>query len=263
MVGMDHVRSTLPDMPCHGPDPRQLRPAARRRRQQPQSQLPRRPREFPLGRSRQPDFLPQRHQTPRQLQALVVRTLVYAIQNGVQEAFREGRRSRIWLDEAWSFLQTSSDAASFLHEAYRAFRHWGAGIVCITQQPGDFRGDAGETIRSNSGTEIFLPMTRDQIGLCQGPLRLTDPETAAIERLRTLPGVYSEFFVRTGDEMRGTLRYPCPPEIYWLCATASDDMRLLDPALEANGGNVGAAVRWLARHHPGGAAGGRRAVAVS
>ncbi len=197
-----------------------------------------------------------------ELQALVVRTLVYAIQQRVEQAFAEGRRSRIWLDEAWSLLQTSSEAASFLHEAYRAYRHLGAGIVCITQQPGDLRGDAGETIRSNSGTSMFLAMTRDQIALCQAPLRLTDGEAAAIERLRTVPGTYAEFFVRAGDSMRGTLRYPCPPEIYWLCATEADDMRALEAALDRHRGDMRVAVAWLAEHHPNGARGVRREAAA-
>ena len=195
-----------------------------------------------------------------ELQSLIVKCLIHAIQAGVRTAHREGRRSYVWLDEVWNLLGSSDVATKFLHEAYRAYRHLGGSITCISQSPGDFEGEVGRPIRANTGSSFFLPMKEEDLTACRISLQLTEIEYARIAELRTEPGKWSRFFLRS-SEASGTFLYPCPPFLYWLLATDGEDVALLNEVMDRLDGDLHAAMTELAERYPMGARGLRTGAA--
>ena len=72
-----------------------------------------------------------------------------------------GRPTLLILDEAWKLLETPS-GRDFTIEAYRTFRKYGSGILCILQNYKDFLADGAvaDTLFPNTASVFVLKQTK-------------------------------------------------------------------------------------------------------
>ena len=203
-------------------------------------------------------------QSVAEAQAAVLRALIYGIRghveptNAADEDTPPAERGAVVCDEVWSLLGKSDVAGEFLDEAARAYRHYGVSLITITQNPDDFSTKAGQTVLANSPTKIFLQMDGQKHGLCEQFLGLDPQRLEILKRVRTKPGLFSEFLLDSQvDGATGLYRFPTSAHTLWLGATSTEDRALKADAMRRFPGDVRGAIDWLAANYPNGAKRGR------
>jgi len=134
----------------------------------------------------------------KHLQQVVLLQLIYQIQQEMYLGDRN-RKKVVIVDEAWDLL-TQGDVAKFIESAYRRFRKYGGSMVIITQSVNDlYNSTSGRAIAENSATTMLLgqkPETIDSIKK-EGKLQLSEYEYDQLKTVHTIPGVYSELFIKS------------------------------------------------------------------
>ena len=134
----------------------------------------------------------------KHLQRIVLLMLIYVIQ---QEMYQgdPAHRKLVLIDEAWDLL-TDGEVGKFIETGYRRFRKYNGAAVTITQSMADFySSQVGEAIVTNSANMFLLgqkPETIDQLKAA-GRLVLSGFGTEVLKTVHTVPGSYSEIYVRT------------------------------------------------------------------
>jgi conjugal transfer ATP-binding protein TraC len=116
-----------------------------------------------------------------------------------------GDRSRpklIIIDEAWQLLR-GENTANFIETGYRRARKYKGSFVTITQSVMDFfredNAGVGQAIISNSAYKFLLVQKKEDLYRAkkEGKLVLSDFELKLAETIHTVPGQYSEIFIKT------------------------------------------------------------------
>ncbi len=125
--------------------------------------------------------------------------LIYQIQNGMYLG-DINLQKMLLIDEAWDLLSDPPKIANFIEAGYRRFRKYNGTACIITQALTDLHDSTtGRAILANSASTIMLQQkstTLDKLASGDHP----EFSRALCERLktvRTIPGQYSEVFVRT------------------------------------------------------------------
>lgn len=134
----------------------------------------------------------------KHLRQVILLQLIYQIQ---QEVFlgERGRKKIVIIDEAWDLLK-DGEVASFIEHAYRKFRKYGGSVIIATQSINDlYENSVGRAIAENSANMYLLGQTAEAIESVKGSKRLALSEGgfALLKSVHTLPGVYSEIFVKS------------------------------------------------------------------
>lgn len=131
------------------------------------------------------------------LRQVVLLQLIYQIQ---QEVFlgERNRKKIVIVDEAWDLLKEGS-VAVFMEHAYRKFRKYGGSVVICTQSVNDlYENEAGRPIIENSSSLYLLGQKSETVEAVkrEGRLVLSEGGFHMLKTVRTIPGVYSEIFVK-------------------------------------------------------------------
>lgn len=164
-------------------------------------------------------------------------------------------RKVVIFDEAWALLKLPQ-AAAFIGELYRRFRHYGAAVYTITQSLDDFLGEGAKGILENT-TYHFLLQLPKELDLAIRLFGLGERAREVLARLSVRKGAYSEVlaWVRYDDKPTGDVLVVRPtPEEYWLFTSYDRDILVRARALRDHAGDVMAAVQHLAEVWPGGTA---------
>lgn len=138
----------------------------------------------------------------KHLQQVVLLLLIYQIQQDMYLGDIDVRKLLL-IDEAWDLLK-DPQIAGFIEAGYRRFRKYNASAGIITQALTDLHDTTtGQAIVANSATTYMLQQKPDTLNA----LAKSDNGTygqALCDRLKTvhtLPGQYSEIFIRTSFGM--------------------------------------------------------------
>jgi conjugal transfer ATP-binding protein TraC len=134
----------------------------------------------------------------RHLQQVVLLELVYQIQQTVYRGDRS-RPKLVIIDEAWDLLASTS-VGSFINDAYRRFRKYGASAIVIMQSVADlYENPVGRAIAENSPNMYLLGQKADTIEGLKRDARLPIAEAGydLLKSVHTIAGVYSEIFCIT------------------------------------------------------------------
>ncbi|WP_168062775.1 type IV secretion system protein TraC [Candidatus Manganitrophus noduliformans] len=132
------------------------------------------------------------------LKGAVLLLLMYTIQTEMYEGDRS-RRKLVMIDEAWDLLG-EGNAAKFIEHGYRRFRKYGGGILTITQGVDDLARTSAGTAALASSDHLFLLRQKEEslMSLREKNLVMMDEALfRLLSTLHTLPGRYSEVYVRT------------------------------------------------------------------
>ncbi|MEW9810259.1 MAG: type IV secretion system protein TraC [Candidatus Symbiodolus clandestinus] len=133
----------------------------------------------------------------KQLRQVILLQLIYQIQQEVYLGERD-RKKIVIIDEAWDLLR-EGEVATFIEHAYRKFRKYGGSVIIATQSVNDlYENTVGRAVAENSANLYLLGQTPEAIESVKNSGRLTLSE-GGFELLRsvhTLPGVYSEIFIK-------------------------------------------------------------------
>ena len=127
--------------------------------------------------------------------------LLVALYRIQQEMFREDplRKKLLVIDDAWDGLE-DQEGGWFFESLHRRFRSWNAAVITTTQSMSSFSGSAtGRAMAQASGTTFLLGpiVSADSAAVAEG-FGLSDPAREALVGLRTVPGRYSEVYVKAG-----------------------------------------------------------------
>jgi len=156
------------------------------------------------------------------------------------------RPTLVVLDEGWSLLNNPA-SARFVAEATRTGRHHGIATLNLSQLVTDYEGPLGRTVIDNASVSLLLAQSDHAMPEVAATFGLTEDETGAVARLRTVKGVRAGAFLhsRRGAESGAVQLYVTPVE-YWLFTSVPAERALRTAAITAYGGDVWAAVRALA-----------------
>jgi len=134
----------------------------------------------------------------RHLQQVVLLELVYQIQQTVYRGERD-RPKIVIIDEAWDLL-SGGNVASFINDAYRRFRKYGAAAVVVLQSIADlYENPVGRAIAENSPNMYLLGQKGESIDSLKQNKRLSlnDAGYTFLKSVHTISGLYSEIFCIT------------------------------------------------------------------
>ena len=149
-----------------------------------------------------------------------------------------GRRKLLILDECWKLL-SSPESASFIAEAFRTFRKYGAGAISVTQSLSDFtKGGLEDAILGNAHTRFIL--RQNSAPALQGIVdyfKFNEQEKHLIETLQMKKGEGSEVFFSQSKGLKPIsgkfVIYPTPIE-YWVATTDALDLDYYDKVKAEN-----------------------------
>lgn len=153
--------------------------------------------------------------------------LVFAIIKNLTFKKMYDRQKRVifYYDECWEFLKDPVAAAMILH-LYKSSAKWGCAAYSITQEPKDLlKTDVGRSIIEQSSIKIFLHLDVNSDPADLYACGLNEKETQAIHTLMTVPGYYSEYFMKFGDDSMIIRNEPAPFE-YWLYCKSKEDFEI-------------------------------------
>ena len=131
------------------------------------------------------------------------------------------------IDEAWKMLETPS-GQSFVVEAYRTFRKFGAGIWCVSQNYKDFLKD--ETVANalfpNTASVFILKQNKIDWEDFGKRLQLNKAEIEAAKSLNSVKGEYAEMLLLQNDN-RAVLRISPDPLAYYIATSDPQDKALI------------------------------------
>ncbi|GAB6035438.1 TraG/VirB4 family ATPase [Galenea microaerophila] len=129
------------------------------------------------------------------------------------------------IDEAWDLL-ASNQAAGFINRAYRTYRKFGGSAGVITQSFGDFKmSEAAKAAWDNSSWLFALGQKAEslQAAFNEKLLVVDDFTKDLLSTVHTIPGKYSEIFVRAGDSGQGVYRFIVDRYTYWLYTSNGEE----------------------------------------
>lgn len=128
------------------------------------------------------------------------------------------------IDEAWDLL-ANNRAGDFIERAYRTYRKYRGSAGVITQSFKDFDKSPAATAAYENASWLFMLRQKPEsleAAFNTGKLMGDDYTKQLLRSVHTVPGVYSEIFVRC-DEGQGVYRFIADPYAYWLYTTAPSD----------------------------------------
>jgi len=157
------------------------------------------------------------------LQQIVLLQLIYQMQNSIYLGARD-RPLMCLIDEAWDLL-TKGKVKEFIEAGYRRFRKYSASVLICVQSMLDTHNENGRAIKENSANLFLLQQKGDTVEAMKSE-RIIDLSAFGFELLksvRTVPGQYSEIFVRTERGM-GIGKLILEPFKRLLYSTKPDDI---------------------------------------
>lgn len=134
----------------------------------------------------------------KHLRQVVLLQLIQQIQQEVFLGSRDKKKIVI-IDEAWDLLK-EGEVAVFMEHAYRKFRKYGGSVIIATQSINDLYENAvGRAIAENSSSMYLLGQTEESVESVRHSKRLSLSEGGynTLLSVHTVPGVYSELFLKT------------------------------------------------------------------
>lgn len=182
------------------------------------------------------------------LQQVVLAQMLYQIQQAIYLDV-EGRDTKklLFIDEAWSML-TNEGIAEAIETAYRRFRKYGGSISLITQSLLDFDGTSlGETIIANANSVQLLGQKVENLtrSIEKGYLQVPDGYERMLSTVKTLPGIYSEVFIK-GSYGMGIGRLFVSQYQILMYSTHPDDVAAIE-RYRKQGRDVGEAIELVLR----------------
>ncbi len=162
------------------------------------------------------------------VQSVLVMGLMYGIAQAAKTWLTEDKY--LLIDEAWTLLKSPS-VQGFIENVARTARKHRLALVVLSQQITDLDGETGRAILAQMSTKVCLYQDPDAIPAAARLLQLSSRETELFKTLRTVPGTYSELFLRT-PYGSGVARLVLDPLTYWIMTSDMGDRKLLDTLLE-------------------------------
>jgi type IV secretory pathway VirB4 component len=181
------------------------------------------------------------------LQSIVFFVIRTAIANKLNNP---DTRKVIVIDEGWRFFNDDT-SARLIEDLYRTSRKFNGLVLSISQSPEDFLNTkAANAIISNSFTKYILKLNKGHELLSR--FDLNDSEVNEAKTLISRPGIFSELFVKYGENSIVARIEPTALE-YWLATTDPQDIQLEDQLRKENPGlDVCALIQKLAIKYPRG-----------
>lgn len=156
-------------------------------------------------------------------------------------------RCGIVLDEAhaWSGVP---EIANYVAVEARETRRRGTVFGVVSQDAKDFSGVA-EPVLTNAPHKIFFEQSPRMLEFLRDTLTLAPETMKRLTKLRTVKGRYSEALFLNGGRGGGFVRVVVAAEEYWAFTSHPRDVGVRTRAIADHGGNVWAAISWLAREH--------------
>lgn len=163
----------------------------------------------------------------KHLQQVVLLMLIYAIQ---QQMYRlpRGVKKLVLIDEAWELLG-EGEVGKFIEFAYRRFRKYNGAAITITQSIADFHAtESGKAIAANSANMFLLGQKSEVVDtlVAENKLALPPFSVEVLKSVHTLPGQYSEVYVKT-ESGAGVGRLIVPPFSRLLYSTRPPDLEAI------------------------------------
>lgn len=170
----------------------------------------------------------ERLKTRKALQSVVLMLLMFMI----DKEMRLGDRSQtklVIIDEAWDLLG-EGHAGKFIETGYRRARKLNGGFFTATQSPADYwKTETAKAALENSDCIFLLrqkPEVLEQLKR-NGQLSIDDAQQQMLRSLTTVAGVYSEVFVRIGDQPPSVNRLMLDPYSQLLMSSHPEDVRAI------------------------------------
>lgn len=144
------------------------------------------------------------------------------------------RRKKLKIDEAWDLLKKLT-AANAMEAGARTFRKHGCSLETITQSVEDFYSSATtQAIYNNSAHLLILSSKKQDIDKAfdAGKLSVDEFEVGLIHSLRTVPGYYSEIFIKN-ELFSGVARLTVDKFAYWTYTTQDAEKIVRNELLES------------------------------
>jgi conjugal transfer ATP-binding protein TraC len=162
------------------------------------------------------------------------------------QATDQGRPKYLFIDEAWALLKNEA-SARYVAEAFRTYRKLGCAVVAVSQAVSDFLAvPGGKTILQNAPTKILLRQERETVSTLKDELKLSPEEVQLVSSVMTVPGVRSEFYLRTSWGSGVGILY-LSPIMYWVTTTDFRDIERYRRKLAEFSGNQIETIKALAR----------------
>ncbi len=162
------------------------------------------------------------------VQSVLVMGLMYGIAQAAKAWITEDKY--LLIDEAWTLLKSPS-VQEFIENVARTARKHRLALVVLSQQITDLDGEAGRAILAQMSTKVCLYQDPDAIPAAARLLQLGSRATDLFKTLRTVPGMYSEIFLKT-PYGSGVARLVLDPLTYWIMTSDVGDRKLLDGLIE-------------------------------
>jgi hypothetical protein len=162
------------------------------------------------------------------------------------QATDQGRPKYLFIDEAWALLKNEA-SARYVAEAFRTYRKLGCAVVAVSQAVSDFLSvPGGKTILQNAPIKILLRQERETVSTLKDELKLSPEEVQLVSSVTTVPGVRSEFYLRTSWGSGVGILY-LSPIMYWVTTTDFRDIERYRRKLAELNGNQIETIKDLAR----------------
>jgi conjugal transfer ATP-binding protein TraC len=162
------------------------------------------------------------------------------------QATDQGRPKYLFIDEAWALLKNEA-SARYVAEAFRTYRKLGCAVVAVSQAVSDFLSvPGGKTILQNAPIKILLRQERETVSNLKEELKLSPEEVQLVSSVTTVPGVRSEFYLRTSWGSGVGILY-LSPIMYWVTTTDFRDIERYRRKLVELNGNQIETIKALAR----------------
>jgi hypothetical protein len=185
------------------------------------------------------------------LQALTLFSLMHLMKGHFQDPARLGTQKYFACDET-AFALKHPATAEPLEEISRTYRKLNTSTIFLSQYATDFNTPVGKILRKGSPTTFYLQQEAEELDDMQEIWRLTPVERALGGQARRHKGWSSAFLRLAGGE--GGLVHIVPDAFtYWMGTQEPVERTLREETRARYGGDLRAAVAWLAQHYPEGA----------
>lgn len=176
-----------------------------------------------------------------ELQVVVFLQLLFLISQQMYGS--RDQRKLVIIDEAWDLLR-GEHIAEFIEHGYRRSRKYNGAFLSASQSVADFHAHpAGRAALANSDWLMLLEQRSEELNLLVegGKLDLHDAELALLRSLHTLPGQYSEVFIRVAGVASAVGRLNVDAHSQLLYSTTAADRQAL-AQLRAEGMDLAQAI---------------------
>ncbi|MCD8338591.1 MAG: type IV secretion system protein TraC, partial [Burkholderiales bacterium] len=161
----------------------------------------------------------------KDLQSVILMLLMCLIDLEMREGNRREAKLVI-IDEAWD-LMGEGHAGKFIEEGYRRARKYKGSFFTATQSPSDYwKSETARAALENSDCLFLLRQKPEVIEQLQrkGQLAMDQSQISMLSSLTTVAGVYSEVFVRIGDQPPAVCRLLLDPYSLLLMSAHTADI---------------------------------------